>query len=100
MLLIFKGAESDSKHYHASCQKPAAHCIIHLKADCKIYPHDPLLSRSYSFTNFADNDKIRHNISTDDNCYLHGAAPNSSFTHIAISPNTDKGSVVWLRMKY
>jgi quercetin dioxygenase-like cupin family protein len=28
--------------------------------------------------------------------HWHGAAPNSSLTHIAISPNTDKGSVVWL----
>jgi len=29
--------------------------------------------------------------------HWHGAAPNSSLTHIAISPNTDKGSVVWLK---
>lgn len=29
--------------------------------------------------------------------HWHGAAPNSSLTHIAISPNTDKGSVVWLQ---
>ena len=28
--------------------------------------------------------------------HWHGAAPNSSLTHIAISPSTDKGSVVWL----
>lgn len=28
--------------------------------------------------------------------HWHGAAPNSSLTHIAISPNTDKGNVVWL----
>jgi quercetin dioxygenase-like cupin family protein len=29
--------------------------------------------------------------------HWHGAAPNSGLTHIAISPNTDKGSVVWLQ---
>ncbi len=29
--------------------------------------------------------------------HWHGAAPESSLTHIAISPNTDKGSVVWLQ---
>jgi len=29
--------------------------------------------------------------------HWHGAAPNNGLTHIAISPNTDKGSVVWLR---
>jgi quercetin dioxygenase-like cupin family protein len=29
--------------------------------------------------------------------HWHGATPNSSLTHIAISPNTDKGSVVWLQ---
>jgi len=29
--------------------------------------------------------------------HWHGAAPDSSLTHIAISPNTDKGSVVWLQ---
>jgi quercetin dioxygenase-like cupin family protein len=28
--------------------------------------------------------------------HWHGAAPEHSLTHIAISPNTDKGSVVWL----
>jgi quercetin dioxygenase-like cupin family protein len=28
--------------------------------------------------------------------HWHGASPEYSFTHIAISPNTDKGSVVWL----
>ena len=28
--------------------------------------------------------------------HWHGAAPDSELTHIAISPNTDKGSVVWL----
>jgi len=28
--------------------------------------------------------------------HWHGAAPGNSLTHIAISPNTDKGSVVWL----
>lgn len=28
--------------------------------------------------------------------HWHGAAPDKSLTHIAISPNTDKGSVVWL----
>lgn len=27
--------------------------------------------------------------------HWHGAAPNNGLTHIAISPNTDKGSVVW-----
>ena len=29
--------------------------------------------------------------------HWHGAAPNNGLTHIAISPNTDKGSVVWLK---
>jgi quercetin dioxygenase-like cupin family protein len=29
--------------------------------------------------------------------HWHGAAPDCSLTHIAISPNTDKGSVVWLQ---
>jgi quercetin dioxygenase-like cupin family protein len=29
--------------------------------------------------------------------HWHGAAPKSGLTHIAISPNTDKGSVVWLQ---
>ncbi len=29
--------------------------------------------------------------------HWHGAAPEYSLTHIAISPNTDKGSVVWLQ---
>jgi len=29
--------------------------------------------------------------------HWHGAAPNKSLTHIAIGPNTDKGSVVWLK---
>ena len=29
--------------------------------------------------------------------HWHGAAPNNGLTHIAISPNTDKGSVVWLQ---
>jgi quercetin dioxygenase-like cupin family protein len=29
--------------------------------------------------------------------HWHGAAPDNSLTHIAISPNTDKGSVVWLQ---
>jgi len=29
--------------------------------------------------------------------HWHGAAPDYSLTHIAISPNTDKGSVVWLQ---
>ena len=29
--------------------------------------------------------------------HWHGAAPEKSLTHIAISPNTDKGSVVWLQ---
>ncbi len=29
--------------------------------------------------------------------HWHGAAPNSSLTHIAINPKTDKGSVVWLQ---
>lgn len=29
--------------------------------------------------------------------HWHGAAPASSLTHIAISPKTDKGSVVWLK---
>jgi len=28
--------------------------------------------------------------------HWHGAAPNNGLTHIAISPNTDKGSVIWL----
>lgn len=28
--------------------------------------------------------------------HWHGATPEKSLTHIAISPNTDKGSVVWL----
>jgi quercetin dioxygenase-like cupin family protein len=28
--------------------------------------------------------------------HWHGAAHESSLTHIAVSPNTDKGSVVWL----
>ena len=28
--------------------------------------------------------------------HWHGASPVNSLTHIAISPNTDKGSVVWL----
>lgn len=28
--------------------------------------------------------------------HWHGAGPNNGLTHIAISPNTDKGSVVWL----
>ncbi|HBH85388.1 MAG TPA: cupin domain-containing protein [Bacteroidales bacterium] len=28
--------------------------------------------------------------------HWHGAAPECSLTHIAISPNTDKGSVIWL----
>jgi len=32
-----------------------------------------------------------------DAAHWHGAAPDSSLTHIAISPNTDKGSVVWLQ---
>lgn len=32
-----------------------------------------------------------------DTKHWHGAAPDSSLTHIAISPNTDKGSVVWLQ---
>ena len=27
--------------------------------------------------------------------HWHGAAPGNSLTHIAISPNTDKGSVIW-----
>lgn len=29
--------------------------------------------------------------------HWHGAAPNSGLTHIAINPNIDKGSVVWLK---
>jgi len=29
--------------------------------------------------------------------HWHGAAPDFSLTHIAISPNTDKGSVIWLQ---
>ena len=29
--------------------------------------------------------------------HWHGASPNCSMTHIAISPNTNKGSVVWLQ---
>ena len=29
--------------------------------------------------------------------HWHGAAPDNSLTHIAISPKTDKGSVVWLQ---
>jgi quercetin dioxygenase-like cupin family protein len=29
--------------------------------------------------------------------HWHGASPNNGLTHIAISPNTDKGSVVWLQ---
>lgn len=29
--------------------------------------------------------------------HWHGAAHNNGLTHIAISPNTDKGSVVWLQ---
>ncbi len=29
--------------------------------------------------------------------HWHGAGPSNSLTHIAISPNTDKGSVVWLQ---
>ena len=29
--------------------------------------------------------------------HWHGAAPDSGLTHIAINPNTDKGSVVWLK---
>lgn len=29
--------------------------------------------------------------------HWHGAAPKSGLTHIAISPNTNKGSVVWLQ---
>lgn len=29
--------------------------------------------------------------------HWHGAAPDISLTHIAISPNTDKGSVAWLQ---
>lgn len=29
--------------------------------------------------------------------HWHGAAPEYSLTHIAISPNTDKGSVIWLQ---
>lgn len=28
--------------------------------------------------------------------HWHGAAPGSSFTHIGISPNTEKGGAVWL----
>jgi quercetin dioxygenase-like cupin family protein len=28
--------------------------------------------------------------------HWHGAAPNSEFTHIGISPNTQKGGAVWL----
>lgn len=30
--------------------------------------------------------------------HWHGASPVNSLTHIAISPNTDKGSVVWLHV--
>jgi len=29
--------------------------------------------------------------------HWHGAAPDFSLTHIAISPNTDRGSVIWLQ---
>jgi quercetin dioxygenase-like cupin family protein len=29
--------------------------------------------------------------------HWHGAAPDSDFIHIGISPNTDKGAVVWLK---
>ena len=29
--------------------------------------------------------------------HWHGAAPDHGLTHIAISPNTDKGSVIWLQ---
>jgi quercetin dioxygenase-like cupin family protein/alkylhydroperoxidase/carboxymuconolactone decarboxylase family protein YurZ len=29
--------------------------------------------------------------------HWHGAAPDTSLTHIAISPNTDKGSVIWMK---
>jgi quercetin dioxygenase-like cupin family protein len=29
--------------------------------------------------------------------HWHGAAPNTGLTHIAISPNLQKGSVVWLQ---
>lgn len=29
--------------------------------------------------------------------HWHGTAPNSGLTHIAISPNIDKGSVIWLK---
>ncbi|MEK7719565.1 MAG: cupin domain-containing protein [Bacteroidota bacterium] len=29
--------------------------------------------------------------------HWHGAAPDKELTHIAISPNTNKGSVVWLK---
>lgn len=29
--------------------------------------------------------------------HWHGASPDSSLTHIAINPNTNKGSVVWLK---
>lgn len=29
--------------------------------------------------------------------HWHGAAPDKGLTHIAISPNTDKGSVIWLQ---
>lgn len=29
--------------------------------------------------------------------HWHGAAPNNSLSHIAISPNTEKGSVIWLQ---
>ena len=29
--------------------------------------------------------------------HWHGAAPECGLTHIAISPNTDKGSVIWLQ---
>jgi quercetin dioxygenase-like cupin family protein len=28
--------------------------------------------------------------------HWHGAAPDSDFTHIGISPNTQKGGAVWL----
>jgi quercetin dioxygenase-like cupin family protein len=32
-----------------------------------------------------------------DAVHWHGASPNAELTHIAISPNTSKGSVVWLQ---
>jgi quercetin dioxygenase-like cupin family protein len=32
-----------------------------------------------------------------DAVHWHGGTANTSLTHIAISPNTDKGSVVWLK---